>query len=244
MKYELMLGDCLEQMQNIATGSVDCVFTSPPYNLREGMEDKGGFRAGHEKSAWAASSLGDGYDGHSDDMPYDEYKEWMRECLSEMWRVISPVGAIFFNHKPRVVKGRARLPFFSSDLPLRQVITWDRGSGFNHMPGAFKPVSEWILLYAKPGFRLRSRGAGAVGDVWRVPPDRGNAHPASFPVSLVSTAIEATDKRVWLDPFCGSGTTGVACARFGRDFVGVEKSVKYYEIAEDRISKAYAEALI
>lgn len=227
-------GDCLELMAGIPSGSVDMVFTSPPYNLGEGMEDKGGLRIGHPQSAWSGGTLSAGYLTHSDDMPYDEYKAWQGRVLAECWRVLSDTGAIFYNHKPRVVKRSLRLPFFT-DLPLRQVVIWDRGSGFNHMVGAFKPVCEWVMIYAKPAWQLKDKGASTVGDVWRINPAKGNDHPAPFPIELAERAIGATTAQVILDPFMGSGTVALAAENLGRQWIGIERDPDYYAAAIARI---------
>ena len=56
---------------------------------------------------------------------------------------------------------------------------------------------------------------------------------------LPQTAIEVTTAETILDPFMGSGTTGVACAKLGRKFIGIELEPKYFDIACDRIQKAY-----
>lgn len=229
-----IVGDCLEGIASLENESIDLVFTSPPYNLGEGMADKGGLRIGHVGSAWSGCTLGNGYSSHSDDMPYDEYKNWQSEVLHALWAKLSENGAIFYNHKPRVVKGICRLPFFV-DLPIRQVIIWDRGSGFNHTASAFKPTCEWVVVYAKPNFRLKDKGAGSCGDVWRIPPERKNPHPAPFPVELVERAILATTARTILDPFGGSGTTALAAERHGRQWISIERDIEYSLDAIDRI---------
>ena len=130
---------------------------------------------------WSRAALMQGYAGHSDAMPHDDYVEWQRECLREMLRVLTPDGAIFYNHKWRVQKGllqdRADIV---EGFPVRQIIIWQRSGGFNHNPGYFLPTYEVIYLIAKPEFRLASK-AGGIGDVWRVRQDRGNPHPAPVP---------------------------------------------------------------
>lgn len=234
------LGDCFEVMASIPRKSIDMVFTPPPYNLGEGMKDKGGLRIGHAKSAWAAGALlGSGYATHADNMPYPEYCEWQRVCISMMWDLLKDDGALFYQHKPRVVKKNLRLPFFV-DLPLRQIIIWDRGSGFNHMSAAFKPVCEWVLLYAKDDFKLASKGASTVGDVWRVKPETKNDHPAPFPIELVKMAIEATTCQTILDPFAGSGTTAIAAIQSGRRWTCIERDPGYFEKAIARVWEAEA----
>lgn len=229
----LYLGDCREILPTLPNASAGVTFTSPPYNLGEGMEHKGGMRRAPGRK-WGR--LSDGYEGDGDNLPYPEYCSQQREVLTELWRVTS--GAIFYNHKPRIVKGVARLPFFV-ELPLRQIITWDRGSGFNCNAGAFAPNCEWVLMYAKPDWRLRDLKASMAGDVWRIPSQPDPEHPASFPVALPMRAIEAVADRVILDPYMGSGTTGVAALKLGRSFIGIERNPAFFDLACRRIEEAH-----
>lgn len=230
----LYQGDCLEVLPTLGADTMDIAVTSPPYNLGEGMEDKGGLRVGHAGSKWGDGKLRAGYGEHDDAMPYPEYVAWQRRVLDELWRVCS--GAIYYNHKPRVVKRQVRLPTEIVHLPIRQVIIWDRGSGFNCMSGAYMPVSEWIVLCAKPSWDLRHKSASAIGDIWRIAPTVDREHPASFPVELPVNALETSGARSIIDPFMGAGTSGVAAARLGRKFTGIELSPKYFDIACRRIA--------
>jgi site-specific DNA-methyltransferase (adenine-specific) len=233
---ELYLGDCLEVLPTLAAGSVEIAVTSPPYNLGEGMEDKGGLRVGHAGSKWGDDKLRGGYGEHDDAMPYPDYIAWQRHVLDELWRICS--GAIFYNHKPRLVKRQLRLPTDIVHLPLRQIIIWDRGSGFNCMAGAYMPVSEWIVLCAKPDWSLRHKSASAIGDVWRMLPSVDEEHPASFPIELPINAIETSGARSIIDPFMGAGTAGVAAAKLGRSFTGIELNPKFFDLACRRIDAA------
>lgn len=232
----LYLGDCLEVMATLPAGSAEISVTSPPYNLGEGMEDKGGLRVGHKGSKWGSAKLRVGYGIHNDNMPYDAYVDWQRQVLAQLWRLCS--GAIYYNHKPRIVKRQLRHPLSIVNLPVRQVVTWDRGSGFNSMAGAYMPVSEIIVICAKPGWKLRDKSASAVGDVWRIHPVADAEHPASFPVQLPERAIETSGAVSIIDPFMGVGTTGVACAKLGRKFIGIEIDARYFATACRRIEDA------
>lgn len=231
----LYRADSREVLASLPDNAAGVTFTSPPYNLGEGMEDKGGLRVGHGGSKWKDRKLRDGYDEYDDAMPYADYCEWQRQTLEQLWRVTS--GAIFYNHKPRIVKRIVRLPFFA-DLPLRQIIIWDRLCGFNSMNGAFQPQHEWILVYAKPEWSLRDKSASALGDVWRIPATADKEHPASFPMALPARAVEATSDEVFLDPFMGSGTTGVAAVRRGKSFIGIELSKRFFDLSCRRIEEA------
>ena len=73
---------------------------------------------------------------------------------------------------------------------------------------------------------------------------RGNdirVHPTQKPVGVIAFCLQMLprDAVSILDPFMGSGTTGVACIRSGRKFIGIEKDAKYFEIAKNRIESIY-----
>ncbi len=222
--------DCLDALRALPDASVDLVVTSPPYNLRARMSRQTG--------KWKNSKLfREGYEAHDDAMDDADYVEWQKEVLRECWRVLTPTGAIYYNHKARILDGVMLEPSrLNPGLPLRQIITWDRGRGMNFSDSYYLPVAEQILIFAKPGFRLRDKGASGAKDVWRFPPESStNRHAAPFPIDLPRTAIETTSAKVILDPFMGSGTTGVAALQLGRRFIGIENGPNTFEGAAHRI---------
>lgn len=227
------VGDAVSIMKGIPSGLVDLVVTSPPYNLRNstgnGMKDGRGGK-------WANAALIDGYDTTRDQMPYDEYIKWQRTCLSAMMDLLPAHGAIFYNHKWRVQKGLLQDRHEIVDgFPVRQIIIWQRNGGINFNPGYFLPTFEVIYLICKPKFRLADK-ANAVGDVWKISQEMNNPHPAPYPVELAKRCIASTNASVILDPFFGSGTTGVAAKVCGRNYIGIDISEKYCELARQRIS--------
>lgn len=225
--------DNLTEMAKMADGSVDIIVTSPPYNL--GQSSGGGFGGSGKSGKWKAAKLRDGYEGHDDAMPYEDYVAWQKAFLRECWRLIPEDGAIFYQHKNRVQNGVLRTPHeLNPDLPLRQIIIWDRGSGMNFNEVFATPSHEVIYVFAKPKFRFR-KGHG-LKDVLKVLPDRGNSHPAPFPVELPRMIIAATNAKTVLDPFSGSGSTGVAALMEGRRFIGIEQSAAYCQMAGERLA--------
>lgn len=225
---EIYHGDCLDVMMQMPSRSVGLIVTSPPYNL--GLKRRGGMK----NTLWPSAKLANGYRSYDDAMPHDQYVEWLGDVLNESWRLLSDDGAIFMNHKPRIQKGKLWTPLdLNLDLPVRQIVIWDRGSGLNFNPTFCTPSHEWIVIYAKPKFRF-AKGK-APRDVWHIPPERKNDHPAPFPVELPLTAIESTNATEVLDPFMGSGTTGVAALRCGRKFIGMELDEQYAANAVARI---------
>lgn len=230
---QIVCGDCLQIMRTMPDACVDLIVTSPPYNLRNssgnGMKDGRGGK-------WSKAALLDGYDTTIDNMPHAEYVAWQRECLAEMMRLIPDHGAIFYNHKWRVQKGRLQdRSDIVSGFPVRQIIIWKRQGGINFNKGYFLPTYEVIYLIAKKDFKLAPK-ANAHGDVWEIAQERDNEHPAPFPVELAERCIGSTRADVVLDPFVGSGSTAIAAKRLGRMFVGIDISQTYCEMAQRRLA--------
>jgi site-specific DNA-methyltransferase (adenine-specific) len=217
-------GDCLDVLPTLS--GIDLVVTSPPYN-------KG-------KQSGAYANMREGYEGYGDDLPDEAYVEWQRAVMSALWESLSDNGAIFYNHKQQVRDGVALLPtrLAPDHVLLRQIIIWNRKGGMNWSPTFFVPQHEWVLLYAKPAFKLKSRGASAPGDVWNLGIDStDNDHPCAFPIGLPNIAIDATDAKVILDPFAGSGTTLRSAMDLGRKAIGIEKSERYCEVIAKRLAQ-------
>ncbi len=226
-------GDCIELMDKMPVGSVDVIVTSPPYNLKNstgnGMKDGRGGK-------WPTAELQNGYKTHGDAMPHDEYVEWQRACLRAMMRVLREDGAIYYNHKRRVQNGLLQdRQDIVDGFPVRQIIIWQRSGGINFNPGYYLPTYEVIYLIAKPNFRLAPK-ANALGDVWSIPQDKNVPHPAPFPAELAQRCISSTTGRIVLDPFIGSGTTGMAAEMERREWIGLEVSEDYCKLARERIN--------
>ncbi len=235
-------GDCLDVLPTIS--GVDLVITSPPYNLSAAPwghlgHYKQGDQTGSGKAWLGASKAGGGiaYDTHDDSMPWVEYESWQKKCLSAMWSALTDRGAIYYNHKPRVVGERVWLPTeLNPGLPLRQVVIWARSGGMGYTPTAYMSTHEWVLVIAKPEFRLKSRGASGVGDVWSVPQQPNADHPAPFPIAIPARAIDTTEPKLVLDPFAGSGSTLIAASNAGVPSIGIEKSERYCELIARRLA--------
>lgn len=239
----LYLGDCeqilSDMLSEFAASQAHIVVTSPPYNmgLVPGGNGRGMYRPG---ASGKGGRFRDGYGQFNDAMPQDEYDAWQRRVLSVLWQVIPDDGAIFYNHRQRIEHGRARLPLgMDFGIPLRQIITWDRGTGIAPNLRHFTPVAEWIFLFAKPEFRLRDHSASGYGDVWRLGmAPAGSGHPAPFPESLPLRAIDSVHQpRSVLDPFAGIGTTLVAAKRLGVPAIGIEQNERYCEKAVERLAQ-------
>lgn len=235
-------GDCLDVLPTLS--AVDLVVTSPPYNLKVmPWAPLGHWKDGQAKGGGGKWNGSDGrggvhYDEHEDAMPWPEYETWQRDVLQACWSTLSDRGAIFYNHKPRQAGETAWLPLtLNPGLPLRQIVIWARSGGMNYNPAAYMSTHEWILVLAKPGFRLKSKSASGLGDVWRVGQESNPDHPAPFPLAIPARAIESTAPSLVLDPFVGSGTTLRAAMNAGVRSIGIEKSEAYCETAAKRLSQ-------
>ncbi len=231
-RNQMICGNTVEVMRKLPAQSIDLIVTSPPYNLKNstgnGMKDGRGGK-------WSNAGLLNGYANYDDCMPHDEYVLWQRECLTEMMRVLKDDGAIFYNHKWRVQGGLLQDRNDIVDgFPVRQIIIWRRKGGINFNKGYFLPTYEVIYLIAKPKFVLAPK-ANSYGDIWEFTQELNNPHPAPFPVDLIERIITSTNAKIVLDPFMGSGTTAVAAKIQSRDFIGIEISPDYCEMAKARI---------
>jgi modification methylase len=236
---KIICGDAVKVMKKIPDGAVDLVITSPPYNIKNstgnGLKDGRGGK-------WANAALQKGYANYDDCMPHEEYVKWQRESLTEMMRIISDAGAIFYNHKWRVQDGLLQdRQDIVSGFPVRQIIIWKRKGGLNFNPGYFLPTYEVIYLIAKPKFKLAPK-ANACGDVWEFTQEMKNEHPAAFPVNLIDRIVSATNAKIILDPFMGSGTTAISAINFKRNYIGIDISTEYCEMARKRIKQHQAQA--
>lgn len=229
----IVYGDCLSVMRTLPAKSVDVVITSPPYNLLNSTGN--GLKKNTNCGKWKNAAIKDGYNEYQDNMPYDQYVVWQKECVAEMVRIIKDDGAIFYNNKNRVQNGLIQdRGEIVRDFPLRQIITWKRSGAINFNAGYFLPTTEQIYLICPKAFKL-AKGANKFTDVWEITQEMNNPHPAPFPEKLIDRIVQSTTGKIILDPFGGSGTTAVSAKKFGRDFILIEQSYLYCELAEARI---------
>ena len=231
-RNKFLCGNTVDVMKTLPEKSIGLIVTSPPYNLKNssgnGMKDGRGGK-------WKNAQLINGYATYNDCMPHDEYVAWQRECLTEMMRLLKDDGAIFYNHKWRVQNGLLQdRQDIVSGFPVRQVIIWRRKGGINFNKGYFLPTYEVIYLIAKPKFILTPK-SNSYGDIWEFMQEMNNPHPAPFPVDLIERIVSSSYADVILDPFMGSGTTAIAARNQGRDFIGIDISPEYCEMARKRM---------
>jgi len=129
---------------------------------------------------------------------------------------------------------------FSDKLPLGGWLCWDKrlSESADRMFGSPFELAWYKSRNTKAQVKMiRIQHGGAINADGR---GIERVHPTQKPVVLMEQVIEMFTKRgdTILDPFMGSGTTGVACKRLGRDFIGMEINEEYFEIAKKRIDEA------
>ena len=209
----LYCGDCLEILPQLEAGSVACVVTDPPYALP----------AAHCVGARSAStpqrSIGD-------------------LSIVEYW--FKGVAALFPDGVPLYVfcDGQSYPIFFRSCYSrwkrIRPLI-WDKVASFNGY--TWRHQHELIAWCESDTCERVPTGDGDIIRCRVVPVDK-RSHPAEKPVELIEAIIGKTEGTI-LDPFMGSGTTGIACVKHGRQFIGIEIEPKYFDIAVKRIEEAF-----
>ena len=146
----------------------------------------------------------------------------------------------FADGKPCLMFGTWRVP---RPIGTKMVLVWDKGGalGMGDLALPWKPGHEEIYVIGRIGYTgVRS------SDVLCYPPvqsmaKNGRVHPMQKPVALMVELISKTIGETILDPFMGSGTTGVAAIQLGRKFIGIEREPKYFDIACQRIEQAVAQ---
>lgn len=208
----LYLGDCLEILPTLDKGSIDAVVTDPPY----GVGLRNGDVDGHRSDRW-------------DSIIGDQNQEAGIAVLT--WAEAVCVPTIAFSSPWKPWPGA-----------WRNLIVWDKGDavgGGGDIATCLKRT--WELIHVARNRKMRG---ARIGSVWRYPitPQAVVVHICAKPVALMSALIDRFTDGAIIDPFMGSGSTGVACVTSGRKFVGIEIEERYFDIACRRIEAAQRQA--
>ena len=250
MSVNLLHGDCIEEMAKMDASSIDLAVTSPPYdNLRtyegslewnEGIWNQvleqlyrvtkpGGVVVWVVSDATVnGSETGTSFKQalYAKDVGFNLHDTmiWNKGCFTAPCPI--RYGNVF-EYMFILSKGRPKSATLIKDRKTKKGGKKIHGSKRNP-DGSINIMSKHGTIRAEWGQRF---------NIWdQYPTDRPN-HPAPFPAQLASDHIQSWSNEgdTVLDPFMGSGTTGVACKELGRNFIGIEKVEKYFEIAKARI---------
>lgn len=240
MSYELYNADCIKKMARMKPESIDLIFADPPYFLsNDGVTCKSGKMVSVNKADWDKST------GIKDVHAFNRL--WIRRCF----KVLKESGSIFISGTFHNI--------YSIGLALQQEgftivnnITWQKLNPppnlackcFTHSTEtviwAVKNKKKYVFNYA---LMKEINGGKQMKDVWSgtLTPQKEKTfgrHPTQKPEYLLERIILAASKEgdVVLDPFCGSGTTGVVALRHKRKFIGIDNEQEYIELSERRLS--------
>lgn len=201
---KLYLGDCLDVMREMDTGSVDAVVTDPPYGM--GKHNKFGSRDKAAAATVYKPIIGDDQD--FDPVPFLDFPE------------VVLFGANWY---------APRLPASGG------WIVWDKKDG-----GASDNFSDGEMAWVKGSNVVRIIHHKWRGMIRASEQNEPRVHITQKPVWVMKWILENYTKpgATIFDPFMGSGTTGVACVKTGRNFIGIELDPGYFAIAEKRIAEA------
>jgi site-specific DNA-methyltransferase (adenine-specific) len=221
MSISLIHGDCLEELDKLKGQGVDfddIIFVSdPPFNVNY-----------H-------------YNNYKDKKDEGEYYEWLANIFGNNAKVII--------HYPESLY---RFAYSVGEFP-EKVVSWVYNANtpkqhrdiafFNVMPDFTKsgqpyknPTDKRVKKLIEQGRRARLYDWWEIQQVKNVSKEK-TSHVCQMPELVMERIIEILpENKIIVDPFMGSGTTGVACKKLGRDFIGIELDREYYEIAVQRIS--------
>lgn len=233
--------DCLKTLARIRSNYVDCVITSPPYNMNLRI------RNGKYCSRQIVKEFSTKYNGFADNMPIEEYNKFHSSVLKELIRVSK---VIFYNIQ--IVTGSKRSVFkmigdFNENL--KDIIIWDKCVAQPSMQTkVLNRQSELILVFESDypisrQYRYANFERGTLSDIWQIKRDYQSpkSHGATFPENLVETILKNFTKEndIIYDPFMGTGTTAVVSKKLNRKYLGSEINQAYCNIIEERLSEVF-----
>jgi site-specific DNA-methyltransferase (adenine-specific) len=239
----LIQGDCLEVMHSLSDGSVNAVITDPPYSSG-GMFRSDRCNFSTDEKYTVHQHQGKRPDFSGDNMDQRSWTHWCREWLAEARRVTHQSGYLICFTDWR------QLPALTDAVQWagwvwRGVLAWDKTeSAKGPHTGYFAYQCEFMVWGTNgPCIRklnLQQGGEGRMPGCFRQSVRGSDKHhqtgkPTNVMVWLIRCCLPGG---LVLDPFMGSGTTGVACLQTGRRFLGIEIDSVYCAIAKERLAKA------
>jgi len=212
---KLIQGDCLKEMDKLIQQGikVDAIITDPPYGM--------GFKSNHRKEKYKK-------------ITNDKDLSWVEPFAKKCGELVKENTAhyIFCSfHNIDIFKQA-----FEKYFTIKNLLIWEKNNtSMGDLTGDFAPKFELILFLQKGRRKINGKRDSNIIKGMKT----GNKfHPTEKPVSLMSyLLLKFTDEdNLVIDPFMGSGTTGVACQQLNRDFIGIELDPEYFKIAEERIN--------
>lgn len=222
---ELKLGDCINELKNIPDKSIDLVVMDPPYGLNtNSCRPQGGGCFGNKNRDYLnqLSELYSGYD--------------FSTVLDELVRVMKKINIYIWCNKEQVP---IYLNYFS-DYHF-DILTWHKSNPVPTCDNKYLSDTEYLLFFRETGVKIY--GDYETKKKYYITPINKEDkalynHPTVKPQFIIENLIINSSKEdeLVLDPFMGSGTTGAACKKLNRNFIGIEIDKNYYNTAVNRIN--------
>lgn len=215
---EIHNDDCLTMLKGIKSKSIDLVVTDPPYKV----DTKG---AGVYGSVAQFKQIECMADGIKD------------EVLDELCRVMKKINIYLFCSKNQLVP---LINYFTDKKCNWNLLAWHKTNPIPTCNNKYLPDTEYVLFFRERGVKIQ--GTYDTKKTYFITPINAKdkalyQHPTCKPVEILQNFIvnSSNENDVVLDPFMGSGSTGVACINTHRNFIGIEINAKYYETAKTRL---------
>lgn len=248
-RCSLYEGDCLELLARLPEASVDVIFADPPYFLSNGGTTcRSGKRKSVDKGGWDKSR------------GVEDNHEFNRAWLSACKRVLSENGTIWVSGTAHVIYS---VGFAMQQLGFKMLndIIWEKPNPPPNLSCRYFTHSTEIVLWAARSSKSKhhfaytdmrnENGGKQMKNVWRfTAPGKQEKlqgrHPTQKPLRLLERILAAScpENAVVLDPFNGSGTTGLAAARAGLRYIGIEREREYLELSKARLLEAKSSAAL
>lgn len=240
--FELILGDSLKIIKTFEDNSIDLIFADPPYFLsNDGISCSNGKMVSVNKGDW------DKYNGKK------EMDEFNTLILKEFKRIIKPTGSIWVSGTYHNIFSLGSI-MQELELKILNNIIWEKNNPAPNLSCRMFTHSTESILWARKNEKAKhfynyelmkeENNGKQMKDVWRFPTTpksekKFGKHPTQKPLSLLRRIVKASSKEgdIILDPFMGSGTTGVAAIEKNRRFIGIELEEEYFLIAKKRIEE-------
>lgn len=233
MKCRLMQGDCLELMKDIPDNSIDLIVTDPPYLVETDGAGMFGKKA-------------DNYGGQRYVMKNIDFMKGgiSSDVLDELCRVMKKINIYIWC-------SQKQLPIFYKYFVENKkcnwnLITWHKSNPTPTCGNKYLTDTEYCLFFREKGVRVY--GEYATKRTYYVTTKNLQdkklyKHPTVKPLDIIQNLIINSSREgdVVLDSFMGSGTTGAACVRTNRNFIGIELDENFFNIAKSRIEEKIKE---
>ena len=233
-------GDALDLLRRAKAESFDLVFADPPYFLSSGgITCQNGQMVSVDKGDWDKSA--------TPAQIHEFNSAWLREC----GRLLKPDGALWVSGTSHNIYS-VGFALQTLGFKILNDIAWHKTNPPPHLACRYFTHAHETLLWARKTLKAkhyfdyasmkRDNNDKQMQSVWRLPPPtrwekRFGKHPTQKPEILLDRILRASSREgdLVLDPFCGSGTTGVVAARLKRRFVGFDIEREFLHLAEKRL---------